>query len=64
MLSASGAARTRTSVWRLTWWFTLLSLIVTTLVLTAVYWLTVSERDQQLERNVLLAADTFSRLSA
>ncbi|GAB3291775.1 HAMP domain-containing histidine kinase [Parahaliea aestuarii] len=42
----------------------MLSLVVTTLVLTAVYWLTVSERDQQLERNVLLAADTFSRLSA
>ncbi len=53
----------RTSIWRLTSLFTVLSLVVNALVLGAVYWLTVSERERQLQQNVLLAADTFKRLA-
>lgn len=64
MSFASRARHPRTSIWRLTLWFSLLSLVVTALVLTVVYWLTVSERSRQLERNVLLAADTFAGLAA
>lgn len=54
----------RTSIWRLTLLFTLLALVVNTLVLAAVYWLTVSERERQVEGNVLMAADTFRQLAA
>ncbi|WP_116368217.1 HAMP domain-containing sensor histidine kinase [Parahaliea mediterranea] len=65
---SSGSARRlgypRTSVWRLTLLFTLLVLLVNALVLGAVYWLTVSEQERQLQRNVLMAADTFRQLAA
>lgn len=66
MSSANGSRlrNPRTSIWRLTLLFTLLSLIVNTFVLAAVYWLTVTERENQLERNVLMAADTFRQLAA
>lgn len=66
MLSASSSRLRypRTSIWRLTVLFTALSLVVNALVLGTVYWLTVSERERQLQHNVLVAADTFRQLTA
>jgi signal transduction histidine kinase len=65
MLSAESLRlhRPRTSTWRLTLLFTLLAFCVNTLVLAAVYGFIVSEREQQIERNVRMAAETYGRLA-
>ncbi|RLQ21731.1 HAMP domain-containing protein [Seongchinamella sediminis] len=52
-----------TSIWRLTLLFTMLTLLVNALALATVYGFTVSEREQQVQRNVLIAADTYRRLA-
>lgn len=62
-MSSVNQGSTRTSAWRLTLAFTLIVLLVNATLLVAVYWLTVSEREQQLQHNVLLAADTFRQLA-
>lgn len=64
MWSARLRLYTRTSVWRLTLVFTCMVLLVTASVLGIVYWQTLGDRSQQLERNVLVAAQTYSELAA
>ncbi|MBN7796398.1 ATP-binding protein [Parahaliea mediterranea] len=54
---------TRTSAWRLTLVFTLIVLLVNAGVLWAVYWITQSERERQLQQSVLAAAATFRQLA-
>lgn len=64
MWSARLRLYTRTSVWRLTLVFTLMVLLVTATVLGIVYWQTLGDRSQQLERNVRVAAQTYRELAS
>jgi len=60
---SAGREQTRTSAWRLTLIFTLIVLLVNASVLGMVYWLTLAERQQQLEQSVRVAAQTYSELA-
>ncbi|QIB64276.1 sensor histidine kinase [Kineobactrum salinum] len=52
----------RTSVWKLTLVFTLIVLLLNATVLAVVYWRTLGERQEQQQRNVLVAAQTYREL--
>lgn len=55
--------QSRTSAWRLTLVFTLIVLLVNASVLAMVYWLTLAERQQQLDQSVRMAAQTYNELA-